>query len=149
MAEGMPTLRLRLAGHAVPTAPAVVATRRLGIGDILGPGDLRPVRLPAPRVRAGTVERVEQAIGQQLRRPVATDMPLMAADLGPPLVVGRNTLVTMTLEAPGISLTAQGKALEAGPRGGMVTVMNLGSHTLVEAEVVGPGRVRVPLPALR
>jgi flagella basal body P-ring formation protein FlgA len=147
MAEGMPTGRLRLAGRALPTQPAVVATRRLALGEVVGPGDARLVRLRAERVRPGMAQRLDQVVGQQLRRPMGGELPFMAADLGAPSLVERNALVTMLLEAPGLSLTVQGRALEAAPRGGLVPVMNLMSRSIVEGQVVAPGRVRVAMGA--
>lgn len=143
LAEGVPTARMRLAGRAVPTQPAVVATRRIGLGEVVGPADVRLVRLRAERVRPGTAQGLEQVVGQQLRRPVAPDMPFAAADLQAPAMVEKNAPVTLVLEAPGLSLSAQGRALEAAPRGGVVSVMNLASRSVVEGTVVGPGRVRV------
>lgn len=143
LAEGMPIQRQRLTGRAAPTLPAIVATRRLAAGEIPRPGDLRPIRLRAERFRPGLAERPEQVIGQQLHRAVAADAPIPLADLGPPALVEKNALVTMLLEAPGLSLSAQGRALEAGPRGGLVPVMNLASRAVIEAEVIGPGRVRI------
>jgi flagellar basal body P-ring formation protein FlgA len=116
-------------------------------GEVVGPGDARLVRLRAERVRPGAAQALEQVLGQQLRRPMASDLPFMAADLGAPALVEKSALVTMLVEAPGLSLTAQGRALEAGPRGGLVPVMNLSSRTVVEGEVVGPGRVHVALGA--
>ncbi len=86
-------------------------------------------------------------VGLQLHRPLAAEAPVFTADLGPPAIIERNALVTMVLEAPGLSLSAQGRALEAAPRGGLVPVMNLASRTVVEGEVVGPGRVRVAMGA--
>lgn len=147
LAEGMPMLRLRLAGRAVPTQHAVVATRRIGLGETVGAGDVRLVRLRAERVRPGTAQRLDEVVGQRLRRPMAADMPFAAADLSAPSLVEKNALVTMVLEAPGLSLSVQGRALEAAPRGALVSVMNLASRSVVEGEVIGPGRVRVAMGA--
>jgi flagella basal body P-ring formation protein FlgA len=36
--------------------------------------------------------------------------------------------------------------MEAAPRGGVVPVMNLSSRQVVQAEAIGPGRVRVGAP---
>ena len=144
LAEGMPTVRMRLAGRAVPTQPAVVATRRIGLGEVVGPADARLVRLRAERVRPGTAQRLDQVVGQQLRRPVTAEMPFASADLAAPAMVEKNALVTMVLEAPGLSLSVQGRALEAAPRGAVVPVMNLASRSVVEGEVIGPGRVARP-----
>ena len=71
-------------GHAAPTLPALIATRRLPIGHIVGPGDLREVRLRAERVRSGSAELPDQVIGRQLHRPLAADAVFLTADLGPP-----------------------------------------------------------------
>jgi flagella basal body P-ring formation protein FlgA len=147
LAEGMPTVRMRLAGRAVPTQPAVVATRRIALGEVVGAGDARLVRLRAERTRPGTAQRLDQVVGQQLRRPMAAEMPFVSADLSAPAMVEKNALVTLVLEAPGLALSAQGRALEAAPRGAVVPVMNLASRSVVEGEVVGPGRVRVPMGA--
>jgi flagella basal body P-ring formation protein FlgA len=144
LAEGMPTARMRLAGRAVPTQPAVIATRRIALGEVVGAADARLVRLRAERVRPGTAQRLDQVVGQQLRRPMAAEMPFASADLAAPAMVEKNALVTVVLEAPGLSLSVQGRALEAAPRGALVPVMNLASRAVVEGEVVGPGRVRVP-----
>jgi flagella basal body P-ring formation protein FlgA len=142
-AEGMPTQRLRVTGRVVATQPMLVATRRLAAGEVLGPNDVRLVRVPASRLRAGAAQRPEQAVGQALRRPVAAEQPLLIADLAQPLAVERGATVTMVFETPGMMLTAQGRAMEGAVRGASVPVMNLASRVVVEAQVIAPGRVRV------
>jgi flagella basal body P-ring formation protein FlgA len=144
-AQGIATQRQRISGRAVPTVAVTVATHRLALGDIIGPGDVRSVRLRAERVRLGVAERPEQAIGQQLKRPIGTDLPIQLADLAPPSLVLKNTLVTLLLDAPGLSLSAQGRALDSAPRGATVRVMNLNSQSVVEGQVIGAGRVRVTI----
>ncbi len=147
LAEGIPTLRQRLAGRAMPTEAVVVATRRLSLGETVGDGDARLVRQRTERVRSGTAQRLDQVLGQQLRRPMAAEASFLAADFAAPSLVEKNTLVVLLLEAPGLSLTAQGRALGNGPRGGLVPVMNLASRSIVEGQVIGPGRVRVAMGA--
>ena len=48
----------------------------------------------------------------------------------------------MTFDAPGISLTATGRALSEGGVGETVTVINPVSYRQVMAVVTGPGTVR-------
>ncbi len=148
MAEGQPSQRLRIAGRAMATVPVVVATRRMALGDVIRAADVRLTRLRAERVRPGAAEAPDQVIGQQLRRPMTEGFPVMTGDLGPPAVVSKNALVVMTLEAPGLSLTVQGRALADAPQGGVVQVMNLESNAVVEAQAIAPGRVRVAMGAL-
>jgi flagella basal body P-ring formation protein FlgA len=146
MAEGTPTQRLRLGGRAVRTAPMLVAARRLPAGEVLDARDVRIIRVPASRLRPGTAQSMEGVLGQALRRPAGAEQPLMLADLARPLVVERGQTVTMLYEIPGMMLTAQGRAMESAPRGGVVPVMNLSSRAVVQAEAVGTGRVRVGAP---
>ncbi len=148
MADGMPTQRLRIAGRAAPTVPVVVATRRLALGEVVGPADARAVRMRAERVRPGMAERLDQVVGQEIRRPLAVEQGFALVDLGPPSVVQKNALVTLILDAPGLQLAVQGRALEAAPRGGAVPVMNLSSRTVVEGVAIGPNRVRVAMGAV-
>lgn len=142
-AEGMPTQRQRIAGRAAPTLPVVVATRRLALGEVVRPADVEERRLRAERVRPGAAQHAEEVVGRQLRRPIGADLPFMTADLVAPAVVGRNQPVLMVLEAPGLALTAQGRALADAALGERVQVMNLASRSVVEAVATGPGRVRV------
>ena len=147
MADGMPSIRMRVTGRAIATAPAIVATRRLAVGDVVGPQDAKLVQLRAERVRPGTAQRLEDVVGMQLRRPIGTDLPFMSADLMTPHIIAKNEVVLMVVEGPGLSLTTQGRALESASRGGRLSVMNLTSRTVVEAEAIGPGRVQVRLGA--
>ncbi|MGG5817969.1 flagellar basal body P-ring formation chaperone FlgA [Falsiroseomonas sp. HW251] len=143
VAEGMPTQRVRLAGRVVATVPVLVATRRLALGEVMRAQDVRQARIPAGRLRPGSAQEPEQVVGQALRRPAAADQPIMLADLSTPLAIERGQTVTMIYDIPGMALTAQGRAMEGAPRGASLPVMNLVSRVVVEAQVVGPGRVRV------
>jgi flagella basal body P-ring formation protein FlgA len=147
MADGMPSIRMRVAGRAIATVPAVVATRRLSVGEVVKPEDAKLVQLRAERVRPGTTQRLEDVVGMQLRRPISTDLPFMGADLMQAHIIAKNEIVTMVVDGPGLSLTTQGRALEPATRGGRLSVMNLSSRNVVEAEAIGPGRVRVSLGA--
>ncbi|MGY9002469.1 MAG: flagellar basal body P-ring formation chaperone FlgA [Rhodospirillales bacterium] len=46
---------------------------------------------------------------------------------------------------PGMSLSAQGKALEDGAKGDTVRVHNIRSKNIVEGVVTGDGKVRVQI----
>lgn len=143
VAEGMPTLRMRVSGRAVATAAVVIATRRLALGDVVRAEDLRLVRQRAERVRPGVATDPGQVVGKALRRPVAEGLPFALVDLSAPAVIERNATVLMLIDGPGISMTAQGRAMAPAARGETVPVMNLASRSVVEAEAIGPGRVRV------
>jgi flagella basal body P-ring formation protein FlgA len=143
IAEGQPTQRLRLGGRVMPTVPMLVATRRMAVGEVVRAADVRLVRVPASRLRPGAAQQADQVVGQALRRPAAAEQPFLLADLQAQPAVERGQTVTMLFETPGMTLTAQGRAMDAAPRGARVGVMNLQSRVVVEAEVIAPGRVRV------
>ena len=68
---------------------------------------------------------------------------LSNADLTRPPLVQRGALVRMRLDSDGISLCAQGVAVQAGARGDRIRVENPVSHSIVDAEVIGDSEVRV------
>jgi flagella basal body P-ring formation protein FlgA len=69
--------------------------------------------------------------------------PLLLAELGRLASVQKGANVTMQLQAPGLTLLAQGQALESGGIGDRIQVLNPTSHAVVEAEVIASDRVRV------
>ena len=58
------------------------------------------------------VRRTDDAIGMQLKRALAAGQPLMVSELMRPSMVQKGAAVTMLLDSPGITLSAQGQALE-------------------------------------
>ena len=62
MADGMPSVRMRVTGRAIATAPAIVATRRLAVGDVVGPQDAKLVQLRAERDQAQSVANTAQTL---------------------------------------------------------------------------------------
>ena len=144
-ADGMATQRMRLTGRAVPTTPVILATRRVALGEVIRAADAREARMRAERVRPGMATRLDQVVGQETRRPLAAEGMFALVDIGPPNLVGRNQPVILLLDAPGLTLSVAGRALDSAPRGGMVPVMNLTSRAVLEGQVIGPGRVRVAL----
>jgi flagella basal body P-ring formation protein FlgA len=138
--EGQPQ-RVRIVGRAWAAVPAVVPTRRIGAGEVLRADDLRIERVRAERAQ-GLADPATVA-GLALRRPVAPGQPLLAADLARPAVVVRNAAVLMAITAPGMTISAQGRALQDGAVGEVIRVQNVASRAVLEAEVLGPGRVRI------
>jgi flagellar basal body P-ring formation protein FlgA len=142
LADGMAPLRQRLSGSAVALRPVVVAVRALRAGEPIGPEDVQVRRLRAERVRPGTADDPVAVVGSRARRALAAGQPVPLSDLVPSTLLRQGTPVLLQYEVPGLSLTAQGRALQDGAMGAVVTVMNLATGTVVAAEVRGPDRVR-------
>jgi flagella basal body P-ring formation protein FlgA len=147
VAEGMPTFRQRVSGRAVAMRDVVVAARPLRSGDMVRPDDVMLERLPLERVRPGMAEDLQAVVGQRLRRSVAGSQPVSTGDVVLAPLVSRDANVVLNYDSPGLSLTAQGRALEDGFLGRTVPVMNLATGGVVLAEVLPGGRLRAIGPA--
>jgi flagella basal body P-ring formation protein FlgA len=141
--EGMEPLHLRVDGRADDTITLPVAASRLLAGSIVQPNDVRMARVRTSVVRGDVMRKPSDAIGMQTKRPIAPGQPLFVNELMRPSMVVKGATVLMVLDSPGITLTAQGQAVESGAIGERIRVLNPSSRAAVEAEVIGPDRVRV------
>ena len=142
-APGMAPAHARLSGRIVDMVELPVAVHRMMPGDIIRPGDIQMARLRSNAVRADVAQLPAQAIGMSLRHPVGAGAPLPMADLSRPMLVEKGESVQMRLETPGITVIAQGLAMDGGAVGEHVRVLNVASRAMVDAEVVSSGHVRV------
>lgn len=143
LAEGIDIQRFRLAGTVVQMVELPVPVRRLLPGTLIQPDDLRLTRIRSTLIRGDVVQSVAQAIGQSVRTAVMPGQPLPAADLTRPLAVAKGANVIMQLNAPGLQLLGQGRALDQGAIGDRIMVLNPASRAVMEAEITGRDRVRV------
>jgi flagella basal body P-ring formation protein FlgA len=90
----------------------------------------------------GTISAPEEVAGLQTRRFLHAGEPVRGEDFKKPVLVAKGSTVTMTFEAPGITLTAVGRAMSEGGMGDTVTVQNPTSFRQVSTVVTGPGQVR-------
>src|SRR6185312_13619120 len=95
-----------------------------------------------PQAMPGTVMSMSDLDGMEARRYLHAGETVRTDDVRRPIVVTKGSLVTMTFEAPGITLTATGKAMSEGGIGESVTVVNPISFRQVTATVIGAGMVR-------
>lgn len=134
---------LRLTGRAYRTIDIPVLRSRVLRGDIIREADLKWVRYNADRVQQDVIVDLQDLVGKTPKRGVRAGQPVRANDVRRPIVVEKNSLVTIVHIVPNMTLTAQGKALQNGSDGDVVQVKNSRSTHIIEAEVIGPGRVAV------
>jgi flagella basal body P-ring formation protein FlgA len=145
---GMEPIHMRVVGRVDDTVEVPVSSTRLLGGAVLRSEDVLMARVHATMLHGEVVHHPSDAIGLQLKRQVAAGQPLALAELMRPAMVQKGAAVLMVLDSPGILLTAQGQAMEQGATGERIRVLNPVSRAVVEAEVIGPGRVRVTPGAL-
>jgi flagella basal body P-ring formation protein FlgA len=141
--EGMEPLHLRIDGRVDDTVEVPVAATRLLAGGILRPDDVRMARVRTTTIRGDVLRNLNDAVGMQAKRQIGAGQPLFTNALTRPSMVVKGATVLMVLDSPGIALTAQGQAIESGAIGERIRVLNPTSRATVEAEVIGPDRVRV------
>ncbi|MFN4274946.1 MAG: flagellar basal body P-ring formation chaperone FlgA [Ferrovibrio sp.] len=134
---------VRFTGRAQAVESLPVLKNRVAAGETITKSDIEWVKVPAGRYGGGYIDRVEDLIGQTPRRPLAAGRPLRSADIGKPEVITKNGLVTMVAQAPGLTITTTGRAIEAGSLGDVIQVMNLQSKKTVQATVIGMNQVQV------
>ena len=78
-------------------------------------------------------------MGQVARRNMRASTPLFAFDFAKTILVKKGDLVTMSIDIPGIQLSAQGQAMANAGKGDVISIMNTTSRRMVEARVTGAG----------
>ena len=125
---------------AVPAAAeTLLATHTVRPQTILGPEDLTVKNVSVP----GALTDPIQAIGQEARVVLYAGRPIRPGDIGPPALVDRNQIVTLTFETSGLAITTDGRALARGGAGDRIRVMNLSSRTTITGTVLPDGTISV------
>ncbi|MCF6433053.1 flagellar basal body P-ring formation chaperone FlgA [Leisingera sp. MMG026] len=91
----------------------------------------------------GALSDPAAVVGQEARVALYAGRPLRAGDIGPPAIIERNDLVTLTFRQGVLTIAAEGRALGRGAAGEAVRVMNLNSRTTVTGRIAADGSVEV------
>ena len=134
---------VRITGQMVETVDVVVPIRAINRGEIIQAADLSTERRPREGTASDVVVEAVAAIGKSARRALGAGQTMRTADLQRQEIVARNEVVTVMYEAPGLMLSMRGRAQEAGAQGDIISVMNIQSKKILQATVVGAGRVAV------
>jgi len=125
-----------------PGLRIVVPARDIARGEVIADSDLTTIQISGGAMMAGVVTSRDALAGMQARRVLRAGEALRADDVRRPVVVAKGQTVTMLFSAPGVELTAMGRAMSEGGVGDMVTVQNPASFRMVTATVTAPGTVR-------
>ncbi len=135
--------QLRVTGRIYQTELLPVVTRRIDSGEIIGPRDVAWRRVRVGQIQSGTVERPEEIVGMNARRPLRAESTVRRADLSLPILIRKGSSVKMVYRNGGLLLVAIGRAVENGAAGQEMRIMNLKSKTIVIAKATGPDTVTV------
>lgn len=142
-AEGAALANATVTGRVVRMIEVPVLRRRIGAGEIIGRSAIDWRRVEAGRISRTTLLDPNAMIGMSVRRGIGAGAMVRSTDLQQPVVVAKNSIVTIKLQTKRMELTAQGRALEDGAIGDLIRVMNTRSHKVIIAAVHGTSSVRV------
>jgi flagellar basal body P-ring formation protein FlgA len=120
----------------------VVPSRDIARGETIAESDLAYEFVAANAIMPGTATAMDSIVGQQTRRVLRAGQSMRNDDVRSPIMVTKGTTVTMIFDAPGVTLTATGRAMSEGGIGDTVTVQNPASYRQISAVVMGPGTVK-------
>jgi flagellar basal body P-ring formation protein FlgA len=135
--------QLRVAGIAVETVEVALLNRGLGRGEAIKAEDVTIERRVRENVPTDALSERASFIGRVARRPLPAGGMVRQSEIMRQEVVARGEPVLIVYEAPGLALSLRGKANEAGAVGDIISVQNLQSKRVLQATIVGPGRVSV------
>ena len=138
----VPALLLATGSAFAATVRIVVPAHDIARGDMIGENDLTYATVDGAALMSGVPTRMDEVKGMQARRTLAAGQPFRGDDVRRPIVITKGQTVTMEFDAPGVQLTAMGRAMSEGGVGDTVTVQNPVSYRMISAIVIAPGTVR-------
>jgi flagella basal body P-ring formation protein FlgA len=125
----------------------VVPARDIPRGQVISESDLTYATVQGNALMAGVVTSFSAAKDMEARRMLRTGEVFRADDVRHPVVVTKGETVTMLFKAPGVELTATGRALGEGGVGDTVMVQNPASFRMINGVISAPGTVVATGPA--
>jgi flagellar basal body P-ring formation protein FlgA len=125
------------------TKEVLTYARNLNAGEIVRAEDLTWGEVAAFSAPSDTPRDPEEIIGKAAKKPLRAGAAAAARDVTMPQVIKRDDIVQVSFRSGGVTLTLQGKAMEAATLGEPFSVMNAASKKVIEAVAVGPGRAVV------
>lgn len=146
MVPGSAATRLkpvRITGQLVETVEVVVPRRAIARGETLTAADVTVERRARDGQGGELIADLKAAVDKVAKRALIAGLPLRAGDVQREEIVARGDMVTIVYEAPGLLITARGRASEAGAMGDVVSLTNVQSKRVLQGTISGPGRVSV------
>lgn len=120
-------------------AATVTANSTLSRGTMISSGDIsvNVEGAEAPQ------DVLAQYVGKELTRTIYTGTEIRERDVQEPVLVKRNSPVTMIYRVGRLEISTNGRALSEGAMGEIVRVMNMDSRQAVEGRVTALGVVEM------
>jgi flagella basal body P-ring formation protein FlgA len=134
--------RLYVNAHVRLPDMVVVAKRPFRRGEVVRAVDVE-LQAPATSNAIALATRIEDVVGRETTRSVATGQPLEESWLRQPIMVRRGEIVTVYARAANLLVRTQARATEDGGRDEVVVVERLDNRQRYSARVVGVQELEV------
>ena len=114
-------------------------------GKIVSRSDLKMKYVQFSNAPDDTRTAFAELVGLSAKRRLPAGRPIQLSDLEAPRLIRKNQLVTILLEAPGLVLRTEGKALADATLGETLRVLNTQSKRIIHATAKASGLVFVKL----
>lgn len=136
-------LILAIALIAAPAqADTVVAAKTIRSQALIGADDVKIVSGDVP----GTAISLDEVVGLETRAILYAGRPVRLDQIGPPAVIERNQIVSLTYQRGAMTIIADGRSLARGGVGDEIRVMNLASKKTITGRIADDGSVVVGRP---
>ncbi|WP_068085676.1 flagellar basal body P-ring formation chaperone FlgA [Polycladidibacter stylochi] len=133
----------QVAGSFQALIAAISLKHTLKSGEIISKNNLVEIKIPYRQYRARQLMTQEQIVGMAVKHPLPAGKAITARDITQPTLVERGSAITLFYQIPGMRLTAQAKAMNAGGLQDIIEVMNLTTRKRLFATVTGQGQATV------
>jgi flagella basal body P-ring formation protein FlgA len=123
----------------------IVAAKSLSRGEVLTESDFKPIKYDISQLPAGYIEDSAYGIGMELKRRLATGVPLTKSMMIKPKIIKRGQHVSIVARAGGMEVRMSGKALAHGAVGDRIRVLNVKSKKKLEGTVTPSGDIKVDI----
>ncbi len=143
LVDDRPRGQIMLTGDVGLYGEVICARRHIKRSTILQASDLVTVRRDISMLGPGTMNNIQEAVGQKLTTSLQPGSIIFNKFLDSPPLVKRGDLVTIMAASNNITVTTKGEVKRQGAKGELVKVKNLMSRREVFARVVDSGTVVV------
>jgi len=138
---GSAQLHAQNAAAPEPLVAVPVLDHAVAKGDVFGVTDFMSQEVSAAMARG--VPRVKDIVGMEALRALSAGAIVRNSDMIRPQLVRRGEPVIILLRDGGLSISAQGKALNSGAAGDMVRAVSLSTNRTLDGIVEATGIIRV------
>jgi len=138
IATGDSVAQFPVYAQVTPREFVVTTTRAIRRGQRIAAADVE-LRPAPPQLRgAQVVYHLEDVVGRESRKSLATGQPVDSRSLVKTKLVKRRQLITVYARGPGIMVRMTARSLEDGTKGDLINIESLEGKRRFSARVIGP-----------